>query len=215
MNDQRTAAALTVVLTDPIRDVLVAAAQRAYHTVCTKYHEPADGCDAQSFGFMVWKVLEHEIRSLAEDNLSLGISIQPHPYLFRFKISDFLFAIHSVGSTRVNSLDDSYPNNRCGSGRLAIDNIYFRLELGDDAYIPRSLVIAHIGNSESGCEQVWVAEPTDARNGAIIAWGFRKELWRWDGESSLGVAASDIPRPVEPTPIEVTLKSQSKVNPSA
>lgn len=215
MYDQRTDTALSAVLTGPVRDALIAAVQRAYHTVSTKYHDPDDGCDGQSFGYMVWKVLENEIRLLAERDPALGITIEPHAFLFRFRVGGFQFAIHSLGPTAVKNIDDSFPNNRCASGRLAVDNIYLRLELGDDAYIPHSLVIGHIGNPESGCEQVWVVEPTDSHKGAIIAWGFRRELWRWDGQMSLAVAAPDIPQAAEPTPIEITLKTQRKVNPSA
>src|ERR1051326_1912322 len=148
----------------PVQPVLVTAACTAYAKVATKYHDPSDGCDAQSFGFMVWKVL----------------------------------------------------NNDGGAGELAFDNVQYHLELGDEAYIPRSLIIGHIGNPESGCEQVWVAEPYHTSAGAISGWGWSKLLWRFDGLKLSKVAAPVLPPPVPAKPVVLTLKRRSaKDNPPA
>src|ERR1043165_1821679 len=119
---------------------------------------PSDGCDAQSFGFMVWKVFKNEIVLTARD-AAHGIVIESDTAAFRFHIGRFRFGIYGLGWRAVDHIDSSFPNNDGGAGELAFDNVQYHLELGDEAYIPRSLIIGHIGNPESGCEQVWVAEP--------------------------------------------------------
>lgn len=199
----------------PVQPVLVTAACTAYAKVATKYHDPSDGCDAQSFGFMVWKVFKNEIVLTARD-AAHGIVIESDTAAFRFHIGRFRFGIYGLGWRAVDHIDSSFPNNDGGAGELAFDNVQYHLELGDEAYIPRSLIIGHIGNPESGCEQVWVAEPYHTSAGAISGWGWSKLLWRFDGLKLSKVAAPVLPPPVPAKPVVLTLKRRSaKDNPPA
>jgi hypothetical protein len=81
--------------------------------------------------------------------------------------------------------------------------------------LPRSLVIGHLGNWETGCEQVWVAEPFYESGGAITGWGWRKELWRWDGQAEKRPPDPTLPQPVPPKPVVLTLKRSARKKPIA
>lgn len=212
MYNCRTEQLLSAALDGPIVVALVNAIRESYDVVAVRFHDPAEGCDAQSFGFMVWKVLENRIKRLAGERKELGIRIVPSANAFRFGVGGFKFGIHSVGQVSVGTLDDSFPNNHCAAGQLALDNAQQLLNLGYDAYVPRSFVFAHLGNSEVGCEQVWVAEPAQEFRGGISGWGVRRELWRLDTDASFEMPTVTLPRAVDPRPIEVTLKEQANIN---
>src|SRR6266850_218177 len=140
----------------PVQPAIITAACTAYHKVATKYHDPDDGCDSQSFGYMVWKVLENEIVTLARDPAH-GIKIDPKETAFRFQVGRFRFGVYRLGPQAVDQIDFAFPNNDGAAAALAGDNVQYSFELPDDVYLPRSLVLGHIGNPSSGCEQIWIA----------------------------------------------------------
>lgn len=198
---------------NPARAVIVAATRTAYAKVATKYHDPNDGCDAQTFGILVYKFLKHQITITSQDP-AYGIAVAPHSQAFRFHAGGFCCGTYGLGWHAVEDIEDSFPNNDGAAGELALDNIQYWLQLGDDAYLPRSLVIGHLGNPETGCEQVWVAEPMNTTAGAICKWGWKKELWRWDGTSLQLSVEPILPAPVQPKSVVLTLKRSAKEKPT-
>jgi len=191
----------------PVQTAIVATVRTAYATVATKYHNPEDGCDEQTFGYMVFKVTQHGITVTAQDPAS-GIIIEPDSLSFRFKIGGFRFGLYRLGQRAVDKIDETFPNNHNAAGELALDNVQYKFELGEEAYMPRALVIGHLGNWETGCEQIWVAEPLHENGGAITGWGWTKALWRWDGREVLTLPQQPtLPAPTLVRPVVLKLKN--------
>jgi len=192
----------------PVQPAIITAACTAYHKVATKYHDPDDGCDSQSFGYMVWKVLENEIVTLARDPAH-GIKIDPKETAFRFQVGRFRFGVYRLGPQAVDQIDFAFPNNDGAAAALAGDNVQYSFELPDDVYLPRSLVLGHIGNPSSGCEQIWIAEPFEtSTTGTISGWHWRKLIWRWDGKRQPLATEAVLP-PAVPIKVPVlTLKKK-------
>lgn len=212
MNPTRIEEAVDAAIT-PVRTAIVTAARTAYTTVATRYHDPNDGCDTQTFGILIYKFFKHQITITAQDP-AYGIVIPADSQAFRFHVGRFRLGTYGLGWRAVEQIDESFPNNDGAAGELALDNVQYWLELGDDAYVPRSLVIGHLGNPETGCEQVWVAEPRHATGGAICGWGWRKELWRWDGQAVQRRPEPTLPQAVPPNPVVLTLKRSARKKPT-
>src|SRR2546422_128370 len=66
MNSTRIEEAVDAALT-PVQTAIVTAARTAYRTVATKYHDPNDGCDPQTFGILIYKFFKHQITITAQD----------------------------------------------------------------------------------------------------------------------------------------------------
>jgi hypothetical protein len=199
----------------PVQTVIVTAVRTAYASVATRHYNPDEGWDEQLFGFTVYKLIQHGITRTAQDTSS-GISIDPNSLSFRFTVGGFRFGLYRLGTRAVDTIDASFPNNHNAAGELALDNVQYKFELGENAYMPHSLVIGHLGNHEFGCEQVWVAEPLHENEGAISGWGWTKQLWRFDGVQLQPTAVPVLPSAVPPKPVVLTLKRRSaKDNPPA
>ena len=198
----------------PVESVLITTVRDVYATVATKYHEPDDGCNSQTFGFLVYHFLRHNITTTAQD-IAQGIDVEVDSP-FRFRVGQFRFGLYGLGPHAVDTIDDAFPNNHNAAGEFALENVQYRFEFGVDAYMPHALVIGHLGNCESGCEQIWLAEPLQECNCAITGWGWSKMLWRWDGQQRADSAAPEpvLPAPAPARPIVLTRKKSAEEKPA-
>ena len=184
-----------------MRTRFVAALEEAYETACDKW-TPDRGSIPLTFGIDVWASVTHELKKLADD-AELEIEVEYHLNRTTLRVDGLYLSFYRVGHSGDQDIRTCFPNNRHAAPRLARNNLQLDIfQDGDpDPDAPVDLVLAHLGNAESGLESVYLCVPTAVEDERLTAWGHHELLWRRDGLSSGGARARTTEPPAPEVPI--------------
>lgn len=153
---------------------LVEALASAYETSC-EHHEPSRGSREQTFGFNTYWHAVHELKGAA-DELPERMQVRSETPLFRMCVGDYEMACHRVGRRASDNIAVSFPRNDgvlkgTVGEQLWLDGVDLRLDLA------RKVLLAHMGNPETGLESVYVCFPGTTSKGHITSWAYTHGLW--------------------------------------
>lgn len=178
--------------TDQITSALQAALHRAYDSACEQ-HDPARGFNEQTFGYSLYHCAAFEL-GVEADNLGAEVEVEAGRPSFRLRIGEFRLGCHRVGQNAAQDIARCFPGNESGAPALIEKQLWLPgLEPRVDR--ARNLVLAHLGNTESGLEALYLCIPSREEKDKIAEWGYTHSLWTIDDVI--------VPRPSR-TPLPVT-----------
>ena len=185
------------------RQALYTAADAAYQDAGRQF-DPDIGADMQLFGFTLFKYIGHQIRTAAEADPSLGISILGSSTgAFRFKAGPFVVAPYSCGHQAPRDPWTEFPGNDKGAGLLSEINTG-QLEIFREFDVaPVAIVLGHYGNPDGGLEALFLKMPMAHTHGRISRWGYVEPLYQIGG-TRVAPAREATRSPVLPGPAQVT-----------
>lgn len=201
-NDEQLQHDLAIALPPATRQVLVRALDVAYRDAGQCFNLEA-GCDAQWFGFTIFKFVAHQIAKALTEDPSLDIEvIGSGTGAFRLRVGAFVIAPYRCGPLRPQDPWQEFPSNHNGAG-LLVDLNSGQIEMFagfDDDQI--GLVLGHYGNWDTGLAAVYLKKPISKTNGQISEWAYVEEVFRLGGDAL--PAPAEAPRtPVLPPPATV------------
>lgn len=181
-------------LLPPAREAFQISLDRAYRDAGSRF-DATVGCDAQWFGWNVWKFAEHQLKKILPDQ-TLGLRDASEGGQFRIGFGPFVMATYACGHSMPDDPWKEFPNNDKGAGFLSdINTGQWSLRIDGFAEQPGvAIVLAHYGNQENGLEALYIKRPCAQTAGRISEWSYVEELWRIGGHSG----GSTAPRPTEP-----------------
>jgi hypothetical protein len=183
------------------REAFRTAIDEAYRDTGSRF-DPVAGCDAQWFGWTVWKFGEHQLKETLRDD-RLGLRDASAGGQFRIGFGPFVMASYACGHAMPEDPWKEFPNNDRGAGFLSdINTGQWSLSIdGFDEHPGVAIVLAHYGNHENGLEGLYIKMPCAQAAGRISEWGYIEELWRID--RSTGYAPGRPKGPVLPGPVKI------------
>lgn len=194
-NDEHLQHDLATLLPPATRAVLLGAMDVAYRDAGKRF-DPDAGCDAQWFGFTIFKFVSAQIGKALECDPSIDLAvIGSGTGAFRLRVGHFVIAPYRCGTWGTEDPWTTFPSNQNGAGIL-VDLNSGQIEMfagyGDDQ---TGIVLGHYGNWDTGLEAVYLKKPISKSNGQISEWEYVEEIFRLGGGA--------LPAPVEPprTPV--------------
>jgi len=160
---------------------IIAILKRGYRTAREK-HDPENGSDALLFGLSVYTFIRHEfIKAALEVDCEIEVSSE-RPAL-RLRVGEFVMACHCVGDYAVQDIDACFPNNDCAAPRM-IENHLWLPGMGPQVESARKVILAHLGNPETGLEAAYICIPCDEEDGLISEWAYTHQLLGGSGDGT-------------------------------
>lgn len=160
--------------TDDITLALQAALSRAYDSVC-EHHDPARGFNEQTFGYSLYHCAAFELGVEAE-GLSDEVRVESDRPRFRLRVGEFRLGCHRVGDNAAQNIERCFPGNESGAPAL-IERQLWLPGMEPRVDLARNLILAHLGNAETGLEAVYLCIPAREEKDKISEWGFTHCLW--------------------------------------
>jgi len=147
--------------------------KRGYRTAREK-HDPDNGSDALLFGLSVYTFIRHEFDKAALDAECEIEVLSTRPYL-RLKVGEFIVACHCVGDYAVQDINACFPNNDCAAPRMIEGHLWLP-GMEPQVEAARKVILAHLGNPESGLEAAHICIPCEEKEGMISEWAYTHQL---------------------------------------
>lgn len=157
---------------------IVAILKRGYRTAREK-HDPENGSDALLFGLSLYTFIRHEFGKAALE-ADCEIVVSSTRPLLRLKVGEFIVACHSVGDYAVQDIDACFPNNDCAAPRMIEEHLWLP-DMEPQVEEARNVILAHLGNPETGLEAAYICIPSDAEDGLISEWAYTHQLFGGSG----------------------------------
>lgn len=187
--------------------ILLAALQRGYRTA-QEHHDPDRGGNESTFGYSLYHFNVHELTQAAASNPSLGMEVVFENQAFRLRAGKYLVACHRVGQFATDDIWTRFPENNGAAHRLVRRQGWLPgMEPRIDA--ARSIVLAHLGNTDTGLEALHLCIPVAEDESRITEWGFAQEVWRIGASSAAGSRA-DAPQVPDETVQSPVVRRKAK-----
>lgn len=160
--------------TDATIQGLVSALHRAYETA-RELHDPARGGNEQTFGFGLYNYAAHEL-SAEVKTLGELAKVETDRPCFRLRFGEFVVACHRVGRSAVQDIATCFPSND-GAAPALIERTLWFPGMEPQIHLARNLVLAHLGNPETGLEAAYLCMPSRKKQNRIAEWGYTHRIW--------------------------------------
>ena len=157
---------------------------RGYQTAID-LHDESRGGNENTFGLGLYHYNWFELTQASLDEAPFKVK---RTSVFRLIVGDCILACHRVGRCADDDIMQCYPGNVDATIRLIQEQFEFEGDgFGRDLTKIRRFMIAHLGNSTSGLEAIYLTVPRKTASG--IEWIAAFLLWKRDVEAvSLGTS---------------------------
>jgi hypothetical protein len=211
MDRQRMQQALASRVPEEVRLTMVEVLEEGYQVAASRYDESI-GCNSITFGTDLYQFVRFHFQGCGDPATApITLGHTESELELRLSVGGFTFACHRVGSSKLEDIAESFPSSAGGPGRLARQNAHqleFDLPASGEELLPQNVVIAHLGNPDTGLEAVYFAVPSSTSAvGKINGWAYTELLWEWDGERTEGFPVADLPPSIPIPEAEIRLRS--------
>lgn len=175
---------------------IVTSLERAYSSALDNY-DVSKGSNEGTFGYDIYNFVRHELIEYSRKSTT-SLLLKSKAPLFRMKIGDFEVSCHRVGEHEHQHISNCFPNTDGpvhykkkgdSSEQLSIPNFYHGKE---HEWIPFNVVLAHLGNCETGLRAIYICRPGNVNNEKITSWEYSKLLWRIDESTTNKIVADRV-----------------------
>jgi hypothetical protein len=165
------------VFTDQVVAALVRGLRRAYDAACER-HDPAEGGNAQTFGFCCYHFGIFRLAEEFEDS-SVGVQTVTLKGAFRMLIGRYQVGCYRVGESEHDDIETCFPHNDRAAGSLVEAQLWLRgISKTQGVERAKKVIVGHLGNPDEGLRAIYLCVPGKKRGARITEWAYTIPLWR-------------------------------------